>query len=285
MDLPARTLTCIPHCWPVHRGGLVPEDARWLIFAICRVLLGKDTLAAAFRQRDASHAPRLSQQAGCLLCPDGRGPRRRISATRSTERPGRPQDVDEAAARRADDFCRLPVPAWLLGGICAFRRDRWAFAPRGIPNSERKRAKKAADKYKQEFELQQQQQADAEDTCDPEQQQQFTLERLQELQRRQEHLTSSFVDVSRLFAHATAVADADSDDEGEGAGTEACHFGCTGCSRRARCINLWHLAWGSPADNSYHAVQHRQGKAAGRHRPAGYVSPSKRPGYDRHAKH
>ena len=91
------------------------------------------------------------------------------------------------------------------------------------------------------------------------------------------------MDVSRLLAHASAVADRDQDDEEPGR-MSVCHFACTGCSHRARCINLWHLAWGTAGDNAYHAVKHRAGETARKHRPTGFTSPSKQPDYNRHRK-
>ena len=271
MSLPPRTAWAAarrdsPHPWPLYDGQLLARDAAWLVFAISRTLLPDDLLRVGFgRDADGNPIPLpdFESQAACRISRPKRLQRERL-------RIGQPQPALPAVpavrgVRQAQPpLSDLLLPAWLLGGRLRWRKDRWAYAPRQFSG---------ACRWKAEWEVTQAEAA-MNTPHDVTSDQQRELEGLQREKRL--HL-DPYVDVHRLL-HSLLAPNPDEHRP------NTCHFGCQPAGsppQRSRCLHPGHLSWGSPADNAYHAAQHREQQWAVRHRPQGWLCPSSRPGYRR----
>ena len=275
--LPDRILQLQPAGWPIVDGTLLPYNTRWLSFAIHRALLGRWALESAWQWNGDHQAPLPDPDCGaCLVPAPGRlGVRRRLTAKGRSRHPGRPPaGLDEDRRLDAKALQGVRLPQWLVGGVLAWRKDRWAFAPRLPSGQERRKAARQVRQAQEDFELQQQQAQHA-DYDAPTDDLDQARDRLWEAQQRHAALSSPFTDASHLLACINLP-------RGQHA-TMACHYKCPGpATARARCLNHQHLAWGNAACNSYHKVVHDRGEEPHRRRPGNFVSPSREEGYDRH---
>lgn len=266
MSLPKRTAAVARECegWTVHHGGLVPHDARWLRFAISRVLLNAEQLAAGWQVWDGAPRPLLSDSPPCLIA------RRRVRRLRIRQ-PSAGARNQATAAGQPHTVHTLPTPQWLVGGVVRFRKDRWAYAPRLFPRNQRVKATKLAKKYAHDLRVQQQAQAQPLASGHAPAPGTLTEEQRRLLEKQAAAWEEPFVDVHRLFQH---LKEQDDPDE-----LLACHYGCRSVSagRRARCLQERHLAWGDRRDNAYHAHQHDRGLPAQARKPAEFVFPSAQP--------
>ena len=248
MSLPDRTKWVADRTrgWQQHRtpDGVDGEAGRWLAFAIIRTLVpDQASLAAAFEAHEGQPRRRLYRGSAPCLVSRQKAPRLRIL---------------EGGDGGADPLARLRLPAWLVGGHLKWRKDRWAYAPRTFPRTERRRWHIRQDHDR----------ADVDDLKhaegpDPEGGESEGLQAAR--MRSAESLTAKqftaepFMD-AHIIVHSLVTLDY-THQPGEGDTPMTCHWGCMPSTPqdRARCLQHKHLGRFSAKDNSAHAQMHSLG--------------------------